>query len=115
MTNVTDDVEVEREVNLRMANEVRSWLARRRLTQSWLAETLGVGRSAIVKKMAGEQSFSLTQLVVIADALSITLGQLFGEELLNEKNPHPMGEGSQGRNSDQGVARARFELATSGL
>src|SRR5699024_4444640 len=57
--------------------------------QAWLAQELGLGRAAIVKKLAGDQSFSLEQLVLTAAAFDITLGQLLGEDILNAKSPRP--------------------------
>lgn len=116
MTTLSPDpVETETLANSRVSNEVRSWLGRTQRTQRDLAGYLGISPTSLTFRMKGKTPWSITELMKVASWFEISLAQLLGEDLVNEKNPHPMGEGSQGRNTDQGVARARFELATSGL
>src|SRR5699024_2357854 len=89
MTLTNEPLETDKKVRLAVAAEIRGWLGKRRHSQAWLAQELGLGRAAIVKKLAGDQSFSLEQLVLTAAAFDITLGQLLGEDILNAKSPRP--------------------------
>ena len=86
-------VDLEREANLKVSNEVRAWLARRGVKQFTVAELLGIGQSAISKRLRGVLPFSAAELMLIANALDISLAELLGD-LVNEKNPHPVDGGS---------------------
>ena len=68
-----------------VAEEVRSWLARRRRNQSDLARQLGIARSAVSLRMNGAREFSVTELVAIADWLDISLADLLGPEILQAR------------------------------
>ena len=68
-----------------VAEEVRSWLARRRRNQSDLARQLGIARSAVSLRMNGSREFSVTELVAIADWLDISLADLLGPEILRAR------------------------------
>lgn len=96
-------------VNMRIAGEVRAWVARRGLTQGWLAEVLGISQSVVSKRLRGVLPFSAAELFIIASALGLSLVELLGDDLVNEKNPHLVGEGSNR------VAGGGFEPPTSGL
>src|SRR5699024_3088215 len=84
-----DPIQTDKDIRLAVAAEVRGWLGKYRRSQTWLADVLGLGRAAIVKKLAGDQPFSLEQLLRVATAFDITLGQLLGDEVLNAKSPRP--------------------------
>ncbi|AZT95297.1 helix-turn-helix domain-containing protein [Brevibacterium aurantiacum] len=107
-TSFEPAVELERSANLKVSSEVRAWLARRGLRQIWLADLLGVGQSAVSKRLRGALPFTAPELMMIANALEISLAELLGE-LVNEKNPHPMDGGSST------VAGGRLDLPTSRL
>ncbi|AZL07539.1 helix-turn-helix domain-containing protein [Brevibacterium aurantiacum] len=107
-TSFEPAIDLERTANLKVSSEVRAWLARRGLKQLWLAELLGVGQSAVSKRLRGALPFTAPELMMIANALDISLAELLGE-LVNEKNPHPMDGGSSG------VAGGRLDLPTSRL
>ena len=68
-----------------VAEEVRSWLARRRRNQSDLARQLGIARSAVSLRMNGSREFSVTELVAIAEWLDISLADLLGPEILRPR------------------------------
>ncbi|MFC5426279.1 helix-turn-helix domain-containing protein [Brevibacterium otitidis] len=89
---------------------MRAWLARRGLNQLWLAELLGIGQSAISKRLRGVLPFSVPELMLTATALNLSLAELLGNELVNERSPHPKGGGSASV-----VAGAGLDPATSRL
>lgn len=109
MTVTADTAAATLEMNVRVANEVRSWLARRQLTQRQLASILGISPGSLSFRMKGKTPWTFSELVVAANWLDISLAQLLGEELVNAKNPHPVDGGSSG------VAGGRLDLPTSRL
>ena len=108
---VTKDLETI--ANLKVSAEVRAWMARRDLKQIWLAEILGIGQSAVSKRLRGALPFTAPELLLIATALELSLGELLGG-LAHEKSPHPVGEGL-GSSTGAGVAVAGLDPATSRL
>ncbi|MGO2069870.1 helix-turn-helix domain-containing protein [Glutamicibacter arilaitensis] len=82
-------------INRTAGLEVKAWLARRGMTQGHLAEALGVSQGAVSQRILGKVSFSIDELLIVSGLLNVTLGQLLGEEILNEKGPDP-------RNADRG-------------
>lgn len=96
--------------NERIGAEVRAWMARRELRQIDVAEVLGVAQKNVSRRIRGDIPFRIDELLTLARFMGITLAQLLGEEIVNEKNPHPMGEGSSFL-----VAGEGFEPSTSGL
>lgn len=97
-------VEVQTKVltaNEAVGREVRSWLGRLGLSQTRLAQVLGYTQPQVSRRLRGSQSFRFDELLVIADFMDITLGELLGSGLVNEKNPHLLGadEGSGNRRS----------------
>ncbi|MYM19704.1 helix-turn-helix domain-containing protein [Brevibacterium sp. 5221] len=82
----------EQAANLQVSGEIRAWLGRRGLRQAWLADLLGVGQSAVSKRLRGVLPFTVPELFTIAAALDISLGELLGD-VVNEKLPHPRTDG----------------------
>lgn len=102
--------------NQRIGREVRTWMIRLDVTQAEIATVLGFAQKNVSKRIRGEMPFRIDELLRIAVLMDITLGQLLGDDLVNEKNPHLVsGEGSHGRNTGQLVAGDGFEPSTSGL
>ena len=97
------------DVNQRVSSEVRAWLGRRQLTQRALAQQLGISATSLSFRMKGKTPWSIAELVAVSSWLQISLAQLLGDELVNEKNPQPVAEGSSV------VAGGGFEPPTSGL
>ena len=93
----------DHDLNEKIAEEVRAWMARRRRSQSDLARHLGVARSAISVRMNGARDFSLAELVEIASWLEITPADLIGPEILNARG---------GRSSDLAVSYTHLTLPT---
>lgn len=61
-----------------VAAEIRAEMARQRMTQATLAERLGIDRSTISRKLAGEHPFDLLDLERIADVLGVPLSRFLG-------------------------------------
>lgn len=59
-----------------VAEEVRVWLARRRLSATELARRIGVTQSYLARRMSGAQPFDITDLGRIAHALDVLVGDL---------------------------------------
>jgi transcriptional regulator with XRE-family HTH domain len=60
----------------RTARNVRAELARAKVTQQTLAETLSLSSSAISRRMRGETAFRAHELRTIAKLLRIPVGRL---------------------------------------
>ena len=69
--------------------EIKTWLVRRGLRQADLATALGISQPSVSQRLLGKISFSLDELLMAANLLEITLGELMGSELLNARGPHP--------------------------
>ncbi|MVT25708.1 helix-turn-helix domain-containing protein [Nesterenkonia alkaliphila] len=110
MTIAPENIDPKIAANDLVSGEIRAWLSRRGLTQKDLASVLGLSAGSVSWRMKGKTLWAFSELVVVASWLNISIAQLLGEDLVNEKNPHPMGEGSL-----LGVARPGFEPGTSGL
>ena len=65
------DVEVEG--SERIVLQVREELARRRLSRQWLADQAKVSLSTLEKALSGRRPFTLTTVVRLEEALSISL------------------------------------------
>ncbi|MGZ1492532.1 helix-turn-helix domain-containing protein [Brevibacterium sediminis] len=83
-------------------------MARLEVRQSWLGDVLGLSQSVVSKRLRGLLPFTGPELLLIASAMNISLGELLGG-IVNEKNPHPVDGGSSG------VAGGRLDLPTSRL
>ena len=62
-----------------IAGTVRAELARQRKTQQELQLKLGISRPSMYRRLNGESHFDARELVIVADFLSITIGELFSE------------------------------------
>lgn len=58
------------------AANVRAEMARRRVTQTQLAEATGISQSALGRRLTGSQPFDVAQLEAIAGALAVPLADL---------------------------------------
>jgi len=59
-----------------VAANVRAELARRRITQTDVAERLGVSRQNVAQRLNGSVDFRVGELISIANMLGITIGDL---------------------------------------
>lgn len=62
-----------------VAGTVRAELARQRKTQQELQLKLGISRPSMYRRLNGESHFDARELVIVADFLSVTVGELFNE------------------------------------
>lgn len=74
---------------LGLAAEVRAWMGRRGLRQVDIAQAIGVTQTQISARLRGQIPFTFEQLIKIAAVMDITLSELLGERILNEKHPRP--------------------------
>jgi len=63
---------------LRVAEEVRALMARRRVSQQTLATALGVSQAAVSRRTTGLVPFSVSQLCVVAEVLEVPVDTLIG-------------------------------------
>jgi len=61
-----------------VAANVRAELARRRITQTEVAQRLGVTRQNVAQRLNGTVDFRVGELISIANMLDITIGDLVG-------------------------------------
>lgn len=54
-----------------IAAEVRAALARKGQSAAWLAEEAGISKAALSRKLRGDVSFTVEELVLVAIALAI--------------------------------------------
>lgn len=114
MTRIGLPSQSEVDANLRVSSEIRAWLGRRQLTQKQLAQVLEISQGSLSFRMKGKTGWGFGELMKIAGWLDISLSELLGEDLVNAKGPHPVGEGL-GSSTGAGVAVAGLDPATSRL
>lgn len=78
--------------------EIRAWMARRGYQQRDLAEAIGLKQSSASLRLNGKVPFTLDDLASIAAWMEISIAELVGSKVLNEKRPDP-------RNVDQGDSK----------
>lgn len=54
-----------------VAAEVRASLARKGESAAWLAEATGISKAALSRKLRGDTSFTVEEVVAVAVALSV--------------------------------------------
>ncbi|MCV7205271.1 helix-turn-helix transcriptional regulator [Mycolicibacterium peregrinum] len=64
----------------RLSEAIRVELARRRLNQQALADSVGIARSTMSRKMLGASEFTVDELDRIARALGVTAGDLLAND-----------------------------------
>ena len=62
-----------------IAGTVRAELARQKKPQAALQIRLEISRSSLARRLSGEQPFDANELVVVADFLGMSVGDLFAE------------------------------------
>ncbi len=77
-----------RQLREQVAEEVRAWMARRRISGVKLAERIGKAQPYVSRRLNGDVSFDLDDLVRIAEVLEVSIGQLLPEEAL-QRRPRP--------------------------
>jgi transcriptional regulator with XRE-family HTH domain len=65
---------------IRVGANVRAEMARRKLSQTALAERLNVTQQKLSRCISGTEAFRVDELHEIAEALDVSVGELIGEE-----------------------------------
>lgn len=87
------------EVNLRVAGEVRAWLARTGKKQLDLANALNLSQSGISHRLRGRIAFTIEELARVSAVLDVSLADLLGPNILEtRRSPHTelVGAGASG-------------------
>lgn len=63
----------------RVAATVRAEMARNRVSQTALAETLGLSQAAVSRRLLGAVPFDVDELAQVAELLNVTAASLIGE------------------------------------
>ena len=61
----------------RIADEVRVWLIRRKITATQAAQKLGWGQKYLSRRLTGEVPFDVGEIVALADLLDTPVEQFF--------------------------------------
>jgi transcriptional regulator with XRE-family HTH domain len=61
---------------MQVAEEVRAWLARRRISGAELARRIGRSQTFVAKRLDGRQAFDIDDLEMVANVLGIAPEQL---------------------------------------
>lgn len=76
--------------DVRVGREIKAWLSRKDLRQKHIAEALGLSQGAASQRLIGSVSFSIHELLAISGLFEISLSELLGSDLINEKGPRPV-------------------------
>ncbi|WP_029291819.1 helix-turn-helix transcriptional regulator [Cellulomonas sp. HZM] len=60
----------------RVADEVRAAMARRRVTQTMVADRLNMSQAAVSRRLSGSVAFDVNELAAVADLLGIESADL---------------------------------------
>lgn len=75
----------ESDIKTALLAEIRAWMGRRQVNQTDMARHMGLTRSAVSRRMSGQQDFTFPELASIAGWLDITLAELFGPVVLQAR------------------------------
>ena len=81
-----------------VAREIRGLLAKAGLTQKDVANILAITQAGVSDRLRGKQNFSLDELLTLAGALNLTIGDLLGDSIVSARVPEPSYIEGQGRN-----------------
>jgi transcriptional regulator with XRE-family HTH domain len=71
-------VQTVREPHELVAAEVRAEMARQRMSQTRLAEALGVTQASVSRRLVGEVPFDIQELYKVAEFLGVPVAQFLG-------------------------------------
>jgi predicted transcriptional regulator len=74
--NVRDYGDID-PVRARIGDNVRAEMGRRRRSQDWLADVLGLSQPQVSKRLVGRIGFEARELVLIAEALEVPTNAFF--------------------------------------
>ena len=72
-----------------VAREIRGLLAKAGLTQKDVASILAITQAGVSDRLRGKQNFSLDELLTLAGALDLTVGDLLGNSIVSAHVPAP--------------------------
>ena len=72
-----------------VAREIRGLLAKAGLTQKDVARILAITQAGVSDRLRGKQNFSLDELLTLAGALNLTIGDLLGDSIVSARVPAP--------------------------
>ena len=81
-----------------VAREIRGLLAKAGLTQKDVPSILAITQAGVSDRLRGKQNFSLDELLTLAGALNLTIGDLLGDSIVSARVPEPSYIEGQGRN-----------------
>lgn len=64
------------ELSLRVAAEVRAWMARRGVRQETLAAQMGLSQSALSMRLRGRTRWTINDLAAVSEALDVPMATL---------------------------------------
>lgn len=64
------------ELSLRVAAEVRAWMARRGVRQETLATQMGLSQSALSMRLRGRTRWTINDLAAVSEALDVPVATL---------------------------------------
>jgi DNA-binding Xre family transcriptional regulator len=79
---------IEQRLSVQVAEEVRSWMARRRVSGVKLAERIGRTQQYVSRRLNGDVAFDLDDLGHIAIALDVGIADLLPPDAL-QRRPRP--------------------------
>ena len=71
------------ELSLRVAAEVRAWMARRGVRQESLAAKMGLSQSALSMRLRGRTRWTINDLAAVSEALDVPMAALWTPPLSN--------------------------------
>jgi predicted XRE-type DNA-binding protein len=107
------------EFELAVRDEVKAWMARKGVSQTELAEVLGVSQSNVSYRLRGKTAFVIHDLAIIAGYLGITVADLLGPVgtspiILPQETENPA-QAEAGTGSHETVRPVGLEPTTHGL
>lgn len=81
MTAATRDLdEADEPLRMRVADEVRAWLGRRRMSGAQLAREMGKSQTFVARRLDGRQAFDIDDLEQVARILHVRVVDLIGRD-----------------------------------
>lgn len=73
------------DTDLLVGREIKAWLARRGLKQADLAIALELSQPSVSARLRGRVSFSVAELIMVAELIGVSLGELLGSDVLQAR------------------------------
>ncbi|MGO1662587.1 MAG: helix-turn-helix domain-containing protein [Micrococcaceae bacterium] len=86
---IIDDARESLTTSQLVGAEVRAWMARLGFRQKDVAQLLNLAQPGVSARLKGHVAFNVEELATISQGFGISLGELLGSSLVNEKSPRP--------------------------